>query len=261
MANRRRALDAMSIVSEVLCESCFTGATIGSSESVRSTLLWPIVVPSDLSNTHLVCPYCRSLQLAALDHTRHCVMWQDNLTLTVGGWESPQSSAIKRDLRRANPILLPLVSVILREILSERDDVKDAIFVPVPVLKPNRRDDNLSKALRHACESLGAECVPVLSREKRRSTRGSVAQIRTQIATSEYYLEQHHSDMLTDRTVVLVDDTVTTGSTFSGVAKLLRSHGAVVNETVAIDRTISPRLQQYLANNAALGCTHKRTSA
>jgi phosphoribosylpyrophosphate synthetase len=59
------------------------------------------------------------------------------------------------------------------------------------------------------------------------------------------------------RTVLLVDDMVTTGHTLAGIAKLLSAAGAASVQPVVLDRAVSPRTLQRADNRGPDACHHR----
>jgi phosphoribosylpyrophosphate synthetase len=103
---------------------------------------------------------------------------------------------------------------------------------------------------------LALPVISAVTRDKRLSTRGSVASARQRIAECEYGASDAAGEVA-GRTVLLVDDMVTTGHTFAGIAKLLFSAGAAIVQPVALDRAVSARTLQRADNRAPDACQHR----
>ena len=108
------------------------------------------------------------------------------------------------------------------------------------------RKDPFASLISSVGESVHIPVLRAVARRKIISTRHSVAQVRRAIASTEYALDPCLSPQLAGKTVLLVDDTVTTGCTILGVAKLIRLAGAQDIMPLAFDRTISARLRQRI---------------
>jgi hypothetical protein len=244
------------LLEAVLCTDCFRRALGGSVNDLGSILTWQAEVPPELASSHEICPWCLSLYLRQFDHVTRWELARAGVRLR-GGWESPWSALLKADLRKATPGFLPITAAVLANnigLAARRGD----LIVPVPISKSaTAAEDSLTLATRQACLRAGHDCGEALGREKQRSTRASVAQIRKVISRQEYFVLAPAIDNIRGRRVMLVDDTATTGATIAGVANMLRSHGALVFSAVVLDRTISARLKQRLENQFELGCSHR----
>ena len=143
-------------------------------------------------------------------------------------------------------ILEPVVTAELRA---------DSVIVPMPT-GPSGHDGVLAVA-ELVAERAGMRVISALARDRRRSARRNVAQIRRKIADTEYSLVNGIGDDIQGLPVVLLDDTVTTGSTMTAAARLLRAAGCETLVPGSIDRTISARLAQRLSIDARARCQHR----
>ncbi len=112
------------------------------------------------------------------------------------------------------------------------------IVVPVPLHRTRHRSRGFNQAeliARHAAKRLGLE-VSTAVLIRRRDTVSQVGLSREErIANMSDAFRVPHKDAVKDRTIVLVDDVMTTGATLSECARALKKAGAkqVLAATVA----------------------------
>jgi predicted amidophosphoribosyltransferase len=104
-------------------------------------------------------------------------------------------------------------------------------------------------------EEIDVPVVAALSRQKRRSARKSVLEVRGRIVDEEYRVTSDAA-AVTNRHVILFDDMVTTGQTLAGAARLLANAGAEMIRPVVLDRTVSERVLQRVPGRAPENCRH-----
>jgi hypothetical protein len=253
---RRPGQRSVDPISAALCAECQRQAQSPEGWRIARSLVAAPIVPADYAGTHEVCSWCLDLRRRGDGHERHCELGLACLRILSGGWATPTSDSLRRDLRARRPKWTNIVATILGSLLSPFAGQDDVILVPIPISTPVGAQDGLLKAALVSGVRSGTPVLRALVRSKRRSTRGSVAQIRRQIVESEYELDPRIVRNLKGKRLILVDDTVTTGITLAGVAKLLRSSGAASVMAVTIDRTISSRLRQRLPHGSAGSCPH-----
>ena len=249
MRTSRRGDDPISVA---LCKKCQEVAEGLQGENVVRQLLWPIVTPAAYQNTHEICPACLDLKLIRHRHDPKCALNLAHLQLSAGGWATCYSKALRKDLRAKKPLWAGIAINILTCVI--RPHVTPfARIVPIPI---SGQRNGLLEATEEVGRRLSVTVIPAVTRNKKLSTRMSVAQTRALIADSEYSLVPGGGSALKDTRVILVDDNVTTGSTLSRVGGMLLNSGVGEVVPVAIDRTISPRLEQRLSELNKLGCSH-----
>lgn len=249
MGISRRANDSIPVA---LCENCQQVAQGQQGENIAGQLLWPVVIPLGYQNTHQICPACLDLKLVRHRHALRCALNRAHLRLNVGGWATCYSEALRQDLRAAKPrwagIVINILTSVIRPYVTPF-----ARIVPIPI---SGQRNGLLEVTEEVGHRLSITVIPAVRRKKKLSTRMSVAQIRALIADSEYSLVPGPGSALKDTRVILVDDNVTTGSTLSRVGSMLLNSGVAEVLPIAIDRTISPRLEQRLSELNKLGCPH-----
>lgn len=253
----RLASGGSDVIALALCSECRKQVQVPAGEGIASALLWSPVVPLEYGETHEICGACLTLRRTADRHLERCVLSRAGLRLLSGGWATACSEALRCDLRVRAPRWPGVTENVLTAVIRPYAGPA-VVLVPVPIsTRPGGRD-GLLEATREVGQRLGLFVVVALRREKHRSTRRSVAQVRRQITAEEYLIDPDAVERIGGATVVLVDDNVTTGSTMSNAAGLLRASGAATIVPVALDRTISPRLSQRLAETRGIGCPHVR---
>jgi predicted amidophosphoribosyltransferase len=254
MRNHRQPLDYL--FAGVLCDQCQAAAGAeGDGEAIATRLVLPHRVPPELVGTHALCPACLDLRRLGDRHEARCKLGRANLSLTSGGWATPVSEALRRALRRPSPHATAVLGNILASALRRHAGSAD-IVVPVPLASARAKLDPLLRLSQEICQRLGLTVIPVVTRLKEQCTRASVARQREQIVIEEYRIAPDLAAPLAGARVLLVDDNVTTGATLCGIATLLRAAGVKLVVPVTVDRTISPRLRQRVAESVALPCIH-----
>jgi adenine/guanine phosphoribosyltransferase-like PRPP-binding protein len=216
-------------------------------------------VPGVLVKSHEICGACLALHPTYDAHDRQCPLAEAGLRLSALGWMSGLTEAIRADLRTRRPRTLALATRILAyrvaTALSEHElgDLASApMIVPVPT---SGTPDPVARLASLLGNTLGLEVVLAVMREKRGSTRRSVAAARHRIARDEYALNTE-AGTLAGRSVLLLDDMVTTGHTLSGVARLLRNAGVTQVWPLVLDRVVSVRTLQRADRRAWDACPH-----
>ena len=248
----RTSLRADEPISVALCKNCQEVAKGLEGENIVRQLLWPVVVPAPYQNTHEICTACLDLKLIRHQHDTRCAMNRAHLQLSAGGWATCYSKALREDLRakkaRWAGIVINILTCVIRPHVTPF-----ARIIPMPI---SGQRNGLLEVTEEIGRRLSVTVIPAVARKKTLSTRLSVAQVRRLIADSEYSLSMELSDALKHTRVILVDDNVTTGSTLARVGSMLLNSGVAEVFPVAIDRTISPRLEQRLSELNKLGCSH-----
>lgn len=129
------------------------------------------------------------------------------------------------------------------------------VIVPVPTSAPAGRPDPMLRLALSIGEKIDVPVVAALSRQKRRSARKSVSEVRGRIVEQEYEVSSDAA-AVTNRHVILLDDMVTTGQTLAGAARLLANAGAEMIRPVVLDRTVSERILQRVPRRAPENCPH-----
>lgn len=243
------------LIASALCAECQERARKAGGEEIAFALLWPPIVPREYARTHGICGACLALRRLADRHHLRCELLRAGLRLTTGGWETPYSEALRRDLRARVPRWTGIIANVLGHLV--RPYLRpDAVLVSVPMSSGADGRDVLLDLTKAIGERVGVPALRALVRTKIRSTRQSVAQIRRRIAGTEYRVDPKVASSIPNSTVILLDDTVTTGLTLVATARLLRVAGAAAVIPVTLDRIISSRLRQRLGDVASPPCPH-----
>jgi len=217
-------------------------------------------VPPGFETSHRLCGSCLTVYGADARHDRVCVVGRAGLWITVAGWTSGLTEALRADLRMEAPsaagLLERALTILVRRLIDGRDHSSMGI-VPVPMASSKGSPSGLALLVRRLGEGLRIPVVEAVERSKRGSTRGSVAQGRERIVREEYSVVATRLPEVVGREVLLIDDMITTGHTVSGVARLLLSAGAAAVFPIALDRTASQRVLQRLASVAPNHCPHR----
>jgi len=244
MALRRKATG--DLISAALCLECQQKTQTSEGTQIAQRLLLAPVVPAGFEETHELCRSCSDLRAKGDGHARRCALAQAGVDLHCGGWATPFSEYLRSDLRARTPKWTNVAASILGNSIAPLARHKKTVLVPIPVSTKARRTDGLLDAVLELSRRTGIPVLRAILRDRRASTRRSVAQIRRRIVEEEYRLDPTIVPNLRGARVVLIDDTVTTGATIAGIAKLLRAHDVAEIIPVSIDRTITPRLRQRL---------------
>jgi len=243
-------------IAGALCSNCQREAQIFPHESIAKILVTVPHVPSDCSTTHAICPSCLELHQPKDRHAERCELGLAGIALECAGWGSPLSEFLRKDLRRRRPRWMKVVATLLSALVEPFAGIGGLILVPIPVSGRVRGQDGLVDAVSLAGERNVIPVVRAVVRKKHRSTRHSGAQVRRRIVEEEYGLDAQTIESIRGSHVILVDDTVTTGTTMAGIAKLLRNAGARAIAPISLDRTVSARLQQRLSGETRRRCAH-----
>lgn len=246
-------------VSSALCADCQREAQCPGGEQIARLLLAPPTIPAEYADTHEICPACIDLRRRGDGHANHCALGQAGLRVLSGGWATPLSESLRNDLRAQRPRWTKIVATILGSLVAPAVRENGAVLVPIPVSTGTHGQDGLLEATLVLGERIGFPVLQALVRNRQRSTRRSVAQIRRLVVEEEYRLNASVAQRLEGARVVLVDDTVTTGLTLAGTAALLRDCGVASIVPVTIDRTVSSRLGQRLREGPDRVCPHVQT--
>jgi predicted amidophosphoribosyltransferase len=216
-------------------------------------------VPAGAARALDICPAC--LGLTSRQGRHACPLRDAGLVAAAVGWGTPTSTALGAAVRGGDAQAMQLTATLLADAFGHRagrsvpaGDMTGRLVVPVPT-KVGRDEQALLPLARALAGGLGAEAHGLLRREKRRSTRGSLAQERSRIAGEEYTVVGGAPRELVGAEVILVDDRITTGHTAAGVGRLLIEAGASHVEVLVLDRTVSPRVLQRL-KVSAVTCEH-----
>ncbi len=105
----------------------------------------------------------------------------------------------------------------------------DVLVVPIPTVRSHVRQrgyDQTELITRHFCEQRGMRFEKLLDRTSK-ATQHTVGRATRQEQAKEAFSLRSKRD-LTGRTVILIDDIVTTGSTLMAAAHILKQAGATV---------------------------------
>jgi Phosphoribosyl transferase domain len=243
-------------IASALCTKCQGAAQTFPSGDVAKLLVAVPHAPSEYSATHSVCPSCLELHQRSDRHAERCELSLAGIALQSAGWATPLSEFLRRDLRARRPKWIALAATLLSALVDPFAGAGGAVLVPIPVSGRADGVDGLLGAVTLIGERNGTPVIRAVVRQKCRSTRLSGAQVRRRIVQEEYELDASTVESIQRNNVILVDDTVTTGATMAGIARLLRGAGAGSIVPVSLDRTVSPRLQQRLKEGSQCTCAH-----
>ena len=143
----------------------------------------------------------------------------------------------------ALPLARPLGSLLAAAMRATAIGLDVDVVVPVPSHRYRQRQrgfDAAGRLTRHACVAAGLPRPRhLLRRQGRRSAR---ARTPGRVDRLDYGLRQSRAAAIAGRTVLLVDDVVTTGDTIRRCASLLTAAGAAEVRIAVLART--PRLFQ-----------------
>ncbi len=112
------------------------------------------------------------------------------------------------------------------ELLSETD-----LIIPIPLYKTRlwqRRFNQsaiLAKRLSQQTE-LPYDCSTLIRRKKTKSQVGLTAKERQQNLKNAFFIEETKKEIIEDKSILLIDDVITTGVTVNTAASILKSEGA-----------------------------------
>lgn len=245
----------------VICAACLKELSeLGDTDLAQAIATIPHV-PRTLQSTHSICPACLSLHLLSQPHANRCPLYQAGLTLSSIGWASGITNALREDLRRARPIAGALTSRLLamasqRGIRRAGREPSEVVITFVPT-RGTGDNDPLGKVAVEVSQTLKTELLPdAFAKWGSDSTRASVAERRARIARDNYTLAGEVKTAIKKRTILLLDDTVTTGNTLATLSQVLSSSGAAEVLPVSLDRTISARVLQRADTRAPDSCPH-----
>jgi hypothetical protein len=186
-------------VSAAICAVCQQVAQTPGGESIARLLVAPPTVPAEYAGTHEVCPACLDLRQRGDGHANRCELRLAGLRLQSGGWATGLSDFLRSDLRARRPKWTNIVATILAGLVAPFAETKGAILVPIPVSTGAGASDGLLKATLIVGERTGIPVLQAIIRNRRRSTRLSVAQVRRLIVEEEYRLDQRISSRWSER--------------------------------------------------------------
>jgi len=170
-----------------------------------------------LSADFRVCPKCRPT--GSVSHLMIYGYWQSPLKELVYGLKYYR--------------LKPLVAVLgswLVETIRKSDTVADIVIVPVPLHRGRLWDRGFNQAQLLAevvARQTGWQLVPVLMRKKFTQPQFGLNKLtRRDNIQGAFSVRATQKQFLAHKTVILVDDIVTTGITINECAKILRQNGA-----------------------------------
>jgi predicted amidophosphoribosyltransferase len=241
---------------QAFCRKCLqSGAPDGCGLSF-SAILAPIRLPDELEGTHAICSFCLALYQRKYRHEETCIFAKTGLHLIAGGWVTPASYEVRQSVRRVSfPYRRPLTNLVrslLRVAVAE-----NSVIAPIPMSSPGRKDRWLQIATDAAEGIAGARVLPLISRNKQRSARKSVAQERALIAREEYSVDEEIARSIAPRArIIIVDDNVTSGETIVRCAELVRSLDPDTIQPLSVDRALSGRALQRCPPVSKLECSY-----
>lgn len=221
-------------------------------ELVRNTLFWQPAIPEPFIESHSVCDYCLDFyRVNGPLHRTTCALERADLELATVGWASPYSIGLRLELRRNETPWAAITARLLRDSLHGR---QLSGFAVVAIPMSSEHGQGLEPVAQQLADSMDLGYLQVITRERGASARQSGRHARRRIAEDEYQIVS--ATDIRGRQIILLDDNVTTGETMACVATTLISAGATQVLPVSIDRTISTRFGQRLAQLRPLGCGH-----
>ena len=204
---------AIAFLTPPLCDAC--GAPLPS---------WRTV-----SHAAIRCPRCR----------RH--PGTVDRAATVGPYDGSLRTlvhALKYDGRRSlAPPLARLMADAGRHLVEGSDYV-----IPVPLHVTRRRARGFNQAADLAA-NLGRNVIPALRRVRRTIPQtGLSAGRRRRNMRNAFAMARGHEARIRSRTVLLVDDVVTTGATLEACARVLKASGAREVRALTVARAVAQRL-------------------
>lgn len=145
-------------------------------------------------------------------------------------WQEPMRSIIHGFKYKKLQVLSKKLGAWLATSLAENNDHEDIVLVPVP-LHPFRllsRGFNQAELLGREVEKIsGFKLLLVLRRIKATAPQfGLTKNLRRGNMENAFAFNTHYFHEIKDKTVVLIDDIMATGSTISECAKVLKQNGA-----------------------------------
>lgn len=191
-----------------ICARCFA----------RIVTIQPICSGCDkLSDKFITCEDCRK-------------RFNVKRLIVFSRWQEPMKSFVYGFKYKKLRVLSKQLGVLLAERLAQNSNNNDVILVPVP-LHPFRllsRGFNQAELLGKQIENIsGLKLVSALKRIKATAPQfGLTKNLRQGNMEKAFMLNARYSDVIKNRTIVLIDDVVATGSTISECAKVLEQNGA-----------------------------------
>jgi adenine/guanine phosphoribosyltransferase-like PRPP-binding protein len=248
-------------LARVMCASCVARLAHLSDGELARAVATPTEVPASLRATHSMCRSCLTVHAAIQDHAARCALKIAGVALSSVGWSSGISMALREDLRRARPsgfsIACRLMTMAAQHAIAQAGATHtDIVVLSVPT-GGRVVTDPISRLATEVAKVLGARYLRgAIKRDKRESTRSGVAEARARIAGTEYSMAVEAVPAIERKTVVLLDDTATTGHTLAGLSRILLASGASLILPVTLDRSTSPRLLQRAEYRVADQCPH-----
>lgn len=131
-----------------------------------------------------------------------------------------------KDRHELTTLLVKWMKQAGRELLSETD-----LIIPIPLYKTRlwRRRFNQSAILakRLAQQTrLPYDCSILIRRKKTKSQVGLTAKERQQNLKNAFFIEESKRETITDKSILIIDDVITTGVTVNTAASILKNEGA-----------------------------------
>lgn len=125
------------------------------------------------------------------------------------------------------------------DVIGKRDDFPDAVLTYVPRRKKMIRDqgcDQAKELVENICALAGKEAVCTLIRKGEKAQKSLSGEERRENVRRSYYPDTDCRELITGKTVFLIDDIITTGSTVSYCGDILLDAGAARVIAVGIAR-------------------------
>lgn len=174
-----------------------------------------------------ICKTC--LSKSSLDGAFICVAYEDVIEKLIKAYKFERVKAASKPLAGLLDLQLPAISV----------DAESMLVTAIPTAAKQIRQrgyDHVGLLGRELASMRGLEYAPLLRRHHQLRQLGASRSVRRQQAESAFYVNK--LDNVRDKTVILIDDVVTTGATIEAAARCLKAAGAahVVAIAVAMQR-------------------------
>lgn len=174
------------------------------------------------------CPKCGKIN----DNGKYCLECRDDLALfgmliSADYRHGPTKEMIHQFKYSGAREFAPILADLMTQRLYKLKKSKEMILVPVPLYFWRQRDrgynqsEILAKIIR---KKLGLKILNPLKRKKTKPQVGLSGRARRKNLEGAFYLRKNVD--IKDKTIILIDDVSTTGTTLEECAKVLRAAGA-----------------------------------